>query len=288
MSKFIVISIILLLICSCSNEQKKAVDEDTQDTVQSTKVLSFHEKDVLEIIMSQCPEKFEHAYTNENTWFANLDVENHLTCFVVSSELDCGAPMGSCGKKIAVYEKKNNQWRQIFEECGFDVRVSGLSQNDRLIFTYRNRDNTVSEVRWNKDSFDVQTIRMHDLPPLHLKKIAQGAGVPESRIVSRNLHPDGYERNTIAKGIIAYTGGPGNLFVFMDDSLVLHKLDILSAEFVKTKGKKIPMIKILDNKNIYINNDTSFVRPEYYYYNKSDGKFIRQYQEVTTLQTSGW
>jgi hypothetical protein len=90
-----------LILCSCrDNSQTKneeiAIDKDKK-TESIAKVI---DNEYTEIVLSLCEKVYNNKFTNENTEYFDLNILEDKECFVFTSELVCGGPMGSCGRNI--------------------------------------------------------------------------------------------------------------------------------------------------------------------------------------------
>ena len=112
----------LVFIFSCGNKSKLPISSqiDSNPVLKSVNEKIYYNA-FINIVLKTCSEHGEFQYTEENTSFFYLNLQNEADCFVFSSKLICGHPMGSCGRNITVFKKSGMAYSEMERNAPFII-----------------------------------------------------------------------------------------------------------------------------------------------------------------------
>jgi hypothetical protein len=262
--------------------------EDTNDTTyveqESNELEETLDNDYTRVALSLCDDTGQHHFTEENTSYFDLNIQEDLDCFVFMSESKCGCSGGSCGYSIDVYKKKRDSYTVAYSACGFNLRRSIEAINSYNTFVYDRRDRYTYKVSWNGKEFTEEPIFVNGLDFKKIKKISDITGIESTRfIIDDPNSPDNVNyrvrinpiriSNTRYAELYTVEVFETNHFIFYDHKMVFQITDVLSIESIEKEGKEYYDFKIYDFKNYTMTQDTAYLNPIIYKYSEINKKY---------------
>jgi len=156
---------IMFYIFSCN--EISTPEENSSKPLPNNQELADTEKiidnDYTKIVLSLCDDTGKYKFTENNTTYFDLNVNDFLDCFAFSSEIQCGHPGGSCGYIIQVYKKSNVGYSIEYTSCGCNLTPSIESNYGTSSFTYldKGRGSNV-KVLWNGKKFEEEILTVNN------------------------------------------------------------------------------------------------------------------------------
>lgn len=289
---YIIVLFIFIFIISCS-ENSGIKDNlllpltDEKQSMESEKGL---DNNYTKIVLSLCDEKGENKFTDKNTTYFDLNLNEMLNCFVFSSETDCGYPGGSCGNNIKIYKKTKNKYSIDFYSCGFNITPSIESNNGICSFTYDDKRGYKIKVFWNGEKFEESILTINNLNYNNIQKIAELVKAKEEQFIPDD--PDNVDNTSIRVRIESFKFGNGHYcelytvllpekeyFLIESNQIIFNIKDIQSIETIVDNSKKYYDLKIYDFSNYTMTKDTSYLNPILYSYSEENNKYMTNRRE---------
>lgn len=274
-----------ITFCSCepNSQTKNQVKElENKDELELTETPIDNE--YTKIVLSLCNEVYENKFTSTNAEYFDLNGHGGKDCFVFSSSLYCGAPMGTCGSNIQIIRRFGDKYKIVFEACGFNIFPSIETNFEFLAFTYETKDGIKKKVYFNGKKFVEKAIYVNNLDYDKLKIISE-----KTNYDIRSFKLKGTLANTYAdvdvsvskiqigrkqtSELFTVSLAPFHYFLFCNDSLVFWTNNILSMETKIDDSKDFYDIITYDMHKYKMKRDTSYFIPIVYKYSKKSKKY---------------